>query len=273
MSTWVASYPRSGNTYVRAFLASYFMDYPLNINALGQYGYGEHDERVWALATGWPNGLRSFEFDWRHRDDYFSILFTSPRRGSINPVKTHTANVQLYGYDAFHFRAHDRIIHIVRHPCDVAVSLAAYTGISIDAAIDQLTLDYACTPPDKNTRWEYRDSWVNHTISWLEESRATVLLVRFDDLCANPAEQFQRIFEFLGVDIDADRFENTLRQTTFQALRDQEMASGFDENIGLSSFFRVGRPNQWRDILSSGQALRLTDGIDPVMQYLDFDLP
>jgi len=64
--------------------------------------------------------------EWRHRRQYFELLRTYESAGHIKRLKTHTANVDINSSPAFDFQPQDRVIFVVRHPGDVAISLSKY---------------------------------------------------------------------------------------------------------------------------------------------------
>ncbi|MEM9783942.1 MAG: sulfotransferase, partial [Pseudomonadota bacterium] len=53
---WLASYPKSGNTWMRLFLANYIMkrETPLPINEINKLGFGDSVPRYYVQAAGRP---------------------------------------------------------------------------------------------------------------------------------------------------------------------------------------------------------------------------
>jgi len=269
---WIASYPRSGNTFIRALLAAYQFSDKFTINHLGQNSYGEHNDLLWQMVTMLPADVRSFQMEWRYRPQYFDLLRTYKAAGGIKMVKTHTANVDINGIPAFHFKPEDRIIFVVRHPGDVAISLSKYANLSIDQTIDSMIEPGACVPATKHTRAEFRSSWALNTKSWLGETSLPMLAVHYRNLVNNTESELIRMLEFLEIDISSDRIESTLAMTKFDVLADQESRWGFSENLNpVVPFFRLGKSDQWQDILSADQIQKLSSGNDELMDQLNFD--
>ena len=140
---WVVSYPRSGNTFLRALLANYFSGStrPLSLAEVSSSTLGEHSETLWLELTGHRAADRTIEMEWRARPAYIRAR-RERAEGDIRLFKSHTVNGSAFGeLNAFDFVPGDRILHVVRHPGDVALSCADYWGIPLDAAIDRLLTD------------------------------------------------------------------------------------------------------------------------------------
>jgi hypothetical protein len=269
---WLASYPRSGNTFLRALLAAYRQGVNFNINRLGENSAGEHNEVVWRLVTGLPADVRSFLLEWRHRRQYFDLLRTYENPHRLQTIKTHTANVAVAGIPAFHFKPDDRVIFIVRHPGDVAISLSKYAGLTIDQALANMTDHAACAPPSLQTRAEFRGSWAAHTESWLNEKSIPVLAIQYRDLVTDAASQLINALTFLDINIDMDKVAFAVNATRFNELCKQEKDLGFDENLNHAEpFFRSGQDGQWKGLLTDQQMFRLAYGNEALMDRLRFE--
>jgi hypothetical protein len=222
-------------------------------------------------VTGLPAASRSFELEWQFREKYFDVLRSTPRPGRLHPIKTHTANVTMYGRPAFRFRPDDKGILIVRHPCDVVLSLAAFWGIDLDEAIDRLLLPDAWVSETPHTRPEFRGSWRVHTSSWLEFGEPRFLVVRFEDLVDEAAAQLRQMLRYLGVPIDENRIARATEATRFERLRAQEEKHGFVERLSdRQLFFRTGKSHSWRQSLTPAQSSRLIGGAKSILETLRF---
>lgn len=256
---WLASYPRSGNTYLRALLANYLSDgaAPLSLDDIVKSTLGEHVEPLWEALTGKPLAERTFSVQWRNRQAYFAEL-----RARLTPqrrmIKTHTLNGLIEGAPAFQFTASDRIIHLVRHPCDVAVSAAHFYGVTLDEQVRRM-LSPGLMIDNPSQGREVLGSWTQHTAWWLEERRAPRLTVRYCDLVENTETALSSILRFLDIAPDPERIARAIRFASFDGLRDRERTHGFLEAPQREDarFFRVGQPFQWPKALTADQAGRL----------------
>ena len=149
-------------------------------------------------------------------------------------------------------------IYMVRDPRDVAVSFAAFTARTIDATITAMANPDACLahiPRQLNTQLRQRlGSWSAHVEGWLS-APVPVLLVRYEDMLADPGEALARATAFLGWKPSAAAIDGAVQATRFSTLREAETLTGFHEKISTApQFFRQGRAGGWRDALTAAQA-------------------
>jgi hypothetical protein len=272
---WLASYPRSGNTYLRALLANYLHanGAPLSINALSQLTEGEHEEAVWRAVTGVPAAERSVEAQWLGRADYFARLRARPGDLPLI-VKTHTPDASMAGRAAFEFGQQDRVIHIVRHPGDVAISCADFYEISLDEAIGRLLHPGLTIDGRPQRGFEVFGSWAEHTRMWLDERGVPILRVRYADMVSSAGERVREILSFVGLKVDERRIADAVEFTRFDRMQAQEEQGGFVEFSSSSTsprFFRKGQANQWREVLTPEQAARLIEPNLDLIEQLGLD--
>lgn len=266
---WIVSYPRSGNTFLRALLANCFsgLGRPLSLPEVSHSTVGEHDEALWTQLTGKPAAERSIEEEWRQRHAYVEA-----RRRNARPeqrlFKSHTINADVFGVPAFDFQPGDRIIHVVRHPCDVAMSCADYWGMTMDRTIERLLREGQLIDGRPRFGFEVLGSWAQHTRQWLRPSPVPIHRVTYFDLVENTVETLAGILKFLGEDDDLRRVRAAAAFAQFDTLKAQEELGGFTEASAAKSgrFFRVGRTLQWPDALTPAQAEAL---IAPSHDLLD----
>lgn len=270
---WVVSYPRSGNTFLRALLANYFskLGRPLSLSEISASTMGEHDEALWTRLTGQPPAERSFEAQWRARGAYFRLRREAADRTPAI-FKSHTLNGSVFGVPAFDFEPHDRIVHVVRHPCDVALSCADYWGVTLDQSIERLGGEGTVIDARPQHGFEVIGSWEQHTRSWLDGVGAPVRRIRYFDLVENTAETLRGVIEFLGETPDPRRLRAAAAFASFDTLSAQEDVAGFTEASQARSgrFFREGRALQWPEKLSEAQAVALTGPVADLLDSLGF---
>ena len=232
---------------------------------------GENDESLWQELTGKLPTDRSLAEQWNTRLPYIERL-----RRMTNPamplIKSHTIFGDIEGRPAFNFIPGDRIIHVVRHPGDVAISCAHFYNVSLDEAIDRLLTPgfYIYGPPDLG--YEVMGSWSQHTRCWMQLNSVPALRIHYEDMVARPIQALSRIVEFLGHEPDDERVGLAVEFSNFDRLRLEERCNGFNEASTLSSqpYFRVGRAGQWLDGLSGKQAGRLLDDDPELLSSLDY---
>jgi hypothetical protein len=270
---WIVSYPRSGNTFARALIANYFsgLDYPLTLDEIVQSTHGEHDENIWLDLTGKPPSERKLDEEWRARPAYFARL-----RGMTNPhlpmIKSHSVAGPILDRPAFEFMAGDRIVHLVRHPCDVAISCSYFYNIDLTEAIRRILMPGLYIHGLPEIGFEVIGSWAQHTRSWMELIDVPIHRVRYFELVAKPVEVLMSIVAFLGAAPDPSRAEIAVNFCDFNRMRSEEELNGFAESSRSSSnpFFRKGQPGEWIETLTVDQARQILGNDPELIDQLKF---
>ena len=256
---WLASYPKSGNTWARAFLHNYILEpeTPHNINRLVDLSasennalfYKQYDPRPpssWSIAE--IQRLRPLV----HRD----LTRLHP---DLVFVKTHNACLSIHHIPLCTPEYTEAAIYILRDPRDVAISYSAYTGHSLDSIIAFMNKSQAANRATESQVFEFLGSWSQHAESWTRQNNGKLLPLRYEDMLATPTESFSKIIEFLGGKPEPQRLACAIEFSSFATLAAQETAHGYAANAPNSNapFFRTGQAGQWRDILSTAQRKRI----------------
>jgi hypothetical protein len=287
---WLASYPKSGNTWFRMLVANLSAKdgQPVDINDLperggiasarGPFDYLSlidsglltHDEidclrpRIYeALASGAaddeyhkPEDIRPVRFVKVHD------AYTLTRRGE--PLLAGPGGA-------------DGVILIVRDPRDVAPSLANHNRTGIDGAITLMNDPQAayCAKPGRmhDQLRQKLPCWSGHVASWLDQTDIPVLLIRYEDMQADAIGVFGRALDFAGRPVGDEDIQRAVEYADFAELRRQEEDKGFSETPrrpgGL--FFRRGEVGAWRDELTAEQVARIEAAHTPMMRRLGYE--
>jgi hypothetical protein len=272
---WLASFPRSGNTFTRILLANYFAaeQEAYDINRLQDFIPADTGAGLWGSFAAGQNAAPTLDWSWNARHRFFDYYRALPKPHAFAGLKTHTANVQTLGLDAFQFRKSDRIIYIVRHPLDVVLSYADYNGRDLESAVRVMSTSGTCVQYPYPGGVEVRGSWIEHVTSWLHEKGCPVLLVRYEELCANTEQILKAMLDFLHAPILPERIRRAVDASRFDRVRAQEEQHRFIETpdtVASGTFFRRGQSLQWLRELSPDQAYRLADACEPVMSKLGY---
>ena len=256
---WLTSYPKSGNTWMRAFLHNLFRNppKPAGINELDQFCLSESKPH-WYLpySGGRPTETLSLAEIMEIRPRAHQDM-TRAFPDSVF-VKTHNFLGESHGYPLVNQAVTAGAIYIVRNPLDVAVSAADHFGLTLDQTIDFMGDDSAATANDASNVPEVLASWSLHVRSWTGRPHPALLVLRYEDMLARPAESFGRVISFLRLPSDRARLDKALRFSSFKELSRQEKKGGFRERSQNSrNFFRVGKPDQWREALTPEQIRRI----------------
>lgn len=253
---WLASYPKSGNTWLRVFLANLILDEPepLALKRINEVCSSEPNE-VWfkPLAKKPVSELSEKKIaELRTRAQEHAVGLNK----NIMPMKTHSLCGKDHGYPIISVKATIGVIYIVRDPRDVAISAADHYGLTIDQAIEMMADHRARgrgTPG--NTVHELMGSWSDHVRSWTSWKPTPKMLLRYEDMLADSLGQLGAVARKLGITQDAERIRRAVEFSSFKALQVQEAESGFiEKSLHSRRFFRAGRAGGWRDTLSPAQA-------------------
>jgi hypothetical protein len=240
---WLASFPKSGNTWARAFLRAYQFDAyePININTIAKISRSESRLRYFKMVSG-----RTGTFTDEIIDEYRHAVqrLIAGAIGFHQVVKTHNARIVRNGHSLICDEFSRCAIYIVRNPLYVVDSIADHNGLSHTQAV-QLLNDSGHTIGTANETLvtQYLTTWSNHVASWVTADKFPVLVIRYEDLVSAPLENFGRMIKFLGWMYDADRVRRAVEFSSFETLKNSESQHGFYELSDKSQsgrFFREG---------------------------------
>ena len=255
---WLASYPKSGNTWLRAFLHNLLRnpEEGYDINKLDDFTLGES-------AYGW----------YRHFDERPLEAYTEAEVAALRPkvhrhlttlfpdsifAKTHCAVMEDHGFPTVTFDVTAGAIYVVRNPLDVAISYSHHLGASIDDIIGYMAKARAQVPASNNHVHELLGSWSEHVESWTSKPSAALHVIRYEDMLMKPQTAFSGIVRFLGLKPPRQRLERAIARSSFRVLQVQERRHGFKEKGEFADrFFREGKAGQWRKLLTPEQIDRV----------------
>ena len=257
---WIASYPKSGNTWMRAFIENYLKNaqQPIDINTIynssiaesSAHRYKAHidkDKETTDLSTEELCAIRLQV----HAD-------IARQANGTTFVKTHNFLGEFRGYPLHNSAVTSGMIYIVRNPLDVAISMANYFDYSIDEAIDYMAEEMTGTANEKENVPQIITSWSLHVKSWTQNPEANRLVIRYEDMLDNPIKVFRKVESFLGLSKDPKRLKKAINFSSFKQLKTQEKSHGFvEKHENANTFFRQGRKNQWREKLTEAQIKKI----------------
>jgi hypothetical protein len=263
---WLASYPKSGNTWLRALLTNYLSpgDEPADVNKLGA-GRGEHaasralfDELVGVQASALDRPAIS-----RLRPELYRRMAAASQEDVF--VKVHDAwTCSDSGEPMFPDDVTRTVVYIVRNPLDVAASWAHHRGARIEATVTQMCDGRA--PGNNSGHLEDQlpqrvGSWRRHVHSWLDVSGLPCHVVRFEDLHMDAERTFARVVDACGLPADPGLVRRAVAFSDFAELRRQELERGFTERPpnARGEFFRRGEVGGWQEELPAELARRLIE--------------
>ena len=260
---WIASYPKSGNTWMRSILQCATQG-SVSINNMGNLipSFNGCVERV-----AYDRGLRGIDDPadlWADTQRWISSL------GGNRVIKTHNMCGTFGGAQHPLPEVTHSAIHIVRDPRDVAVSYANHYGHSVsDAAVMLQREDNLAHEAGHAFRKAILGSWQMNVTSWLE-APFPVLTLRYEDMLQTPHEAISQVVTFLKM-TPAVEIDEIVRMTSFKKLSRMERADGFvEKSRNQARFFNKGVSGQWHNHKRDLQPL--TEAFAPLIEKLGYEI-
>jgi hypothetical protein len=263
---WIASYPKSGNTWMRVYL------YHL-MRLMNGLPRTENDLHALDKASTYEARLVGLFEEMLQKPlataSRYEVALIRPqvhaaivqRTPSVSLIKTHAALGQLGNLPTHNLAVSCGTIYIVRDPRDVVISLAAANGSTIDAAITEMATPSHGTQNSDQAAFEVWGSWREHVLSWTDKPHPAVLVVRYEDMHADPTTTFTAVANHLRQKPTPEQIAEAIALSSFKELHDAEVAAGdFRERSEHGDrFFREGRVGEWREKLSAAQIRSIAD--------------
>ena len=256
MIFWIASYPKSGNTYIRSFLSAYYFS-----------DSGKFDFDLLKNIKQFPNP-EFFDGPIKTIEDAANNWIFSQRkikeRKKIKMLKTHNF---LGAYKGQPFTTVDYTlgaIYVVRDPRNVITSVMNHFGLNVDKAFEFMTDIQKGTSfkiEDDFSTYTFLSDWSNHYKSWAHSKNFRKLIIKYEDLEENKYETFRDIVVFVNAllnrteRVDKKKLENAVKSTNFNVLKNLEKNKGFGEALYSEkdkkkrTFFNLGFNNRWKKLL------------------------
>jgi len=277
MILWIVSYPKSGNTYIRSFLASYFyskkgkFDFDLlkNLPQFPSTRFSEKD--VWTFTEAAKNWISNQNYFFEKKKFFF--------------LKTHNSLNSYYGNNFTTSNQTAGAIYIVRDPRNVILSMCNHYSFDFDHALKQM-LDKNASLSQKAingdcSNFTFLSSWDQHYKSWRDNKSFKVLFIKYEDLKSNKEKIFQQVINFINQlknntnKIDEKKFLNSLNSTNFVNLKNKEINEGFEESTTTIkgekiNFFNLGFKNKWQDTLPKEIVLKINSAFEKELNELGY---
>ena len=275
---WLASYPKSGNTWFRIVLANLLSPSvePVQLNQI----------RVGMIATSRQVIERALGFD--------STLMNQFELHQMRPAvyrwygQTATEKTYFKIHDAYSYCSNREpivpidgclgVLYFIRNPLDVVLSFANHLHCTIDQSIEIMgNKSFSMLSSDKNYTGQLRQSllsWSLHVESWTAVENMNRLIVRYEDMSLKPMVTFKQATDFLKLGASVPDIFQALEHSQIEKLQAQEQRSGFKEKpLTLQGqFFRKGLVGDWENALTPKQVSQVISAHGEMMYkhgYLD----
>jgi hypothetical protein len=271
---WLASYPKSGNTWTRTFLHNLFAlldgrDVEHDINKINEFTTWDISAEAYKKVMGEaPSGENRPAIAAARPKVQAAI---AARTEGLAIVKTHHALVEDRGHPTINFAVTAGAIYLVRNPLDVAISFAHHIGTDVDDAIRRMASEGIETPVSDKAVYEVYGSWSQHVRSWTRRPHRAIYVMRYEDMLVDPHAAFGKLARHLLLAPTNKQLETAIERSSFERLREQEEAHGFREKPEVAErFFREGRAGEWRDKLTRRQVRKIVKDHTAMMQKFSY---
>ena len=257
MIIWLASYPKSGNTWLRMFLKSYFLKpgekFSLNGSILDSFkAQGFPDQETLDRLKVDYNKFEEIVKNWEAMQDYINL------NKRTNFIKTHSAMCKVGSYQFTSPRNTKGGIYVVRDPRDVIISLSDHMGLDHEQTFHHMSSSYNFEHPLSDNRGYKKSlmgSWSDHYKSWKNYKSCKILIIKYEDMVLDENNTFTKIINYLNeideIEFKKDKLIKALKQTQFKELQKLEKSEGFLEKGKGELFFRKGKIGTWQDEVST----------------------
>ena len=277
MIVWLASYPKSGNTFVRSLLSSYIFskDGNFNFDLLKNIKQFPANSLFKQLGVDINNEEEMFK-------NYINTQKIFNEKDSIRFLKTHSS---FFNNKKFKFTDRHNtlgVIYIVRDPRNIVTSYAHHFQLTPEQAYENLLTPQYLGKTSYNHCITYMGSWKHHFESWKVFRRLNkYLLVRYEDLINDTEKTFLNILKFIShlarakFSYDEKKFENALKTTIFEKMQKLEVEESFVEakenKLGEKiKFFNMDLKNDWKKLLDKKIKENLERELGDEMKELNY---
>ena len=279
MIIWIASYPKSGNTWIRSIISSYFFSDTGKFNFdllenIPQYP----SSKYFKFPIKKPGEVSLY---WKSTQDELS------KNNKNVFLKTHNAMVALNGRDFTSSTNTLGSIYIVRDPRNIISSMKNHYDFddyseTFDFMVNKKKFIWDERENNNYSSFQFLGSWSDHYKSWLKNSSFKTLLVKYEDLEKDCYSTSLKIIEFINflkgenVKVDEKKLFNCIQTTNFDILKKKEIETGFQESIKYKDkkkdFFYLGPKNKWQEKLPKDILSRVKKEFIDDLKYFNYSL-
>ena len=286
---WISSYPKSGNTLVRAIISALFFSRngKFQLDQLKHTGQFERRDRLNLIKK--INEEEFFNLDQLKILSKYWLTLQNKENMKIEKgfgfIKSHSSYVSMFNNWFTTLNNTAGYIYIIRDPRDVAISWSKHANLSYDESINFMLNFNSCIEwaqtnsklPDNIKPKTFLSSWDEHVLSWTKNNLdVPKLILKYEDLIDKKEEVVKIIIKFFEKNFkvkfnsDNEIIANIVESTSFKKLKSEESKYGFDE-ASSGAFFRKGEKNQWKNELNVQQIARLENKFRDFINKFSYD--
>ena len=292
MIIWLASYPKSGNTWVRTIINQIIFNdiksktevfdkltrirrYPSKIDIVGLPQLPNHN----VFTKEQKKQVIDFTIkNWSVSQDKIN------QNNKTNILKTHNIlcklNLDGKNYSFANLNNTIGVIHIVRDPRNIVTSVKNHFSINTEEeSVEMLCDNYNWTGFVNNEIPQLLSSWSNHYNSW-KKFPNNYLLIKYEDLVTDISKEIIRIAKYLSNHFEYEFSEKIVdeikKNTSFENFKELETKGKFNENSineitgEKNTFFNLGPKNNWKEILKKESVYKIEKEFIKEMKELGY---
>ena len=272
MIFWIASYPKSGNTWLRTLISAYYYSKD-----------GIFDQSILKNIGMFPERRHFVGFDYNQENvaDTTKLWIKSQEKinadKKIRFFKTHNVFGKVSGYDFTNKQNSAGCVYIVRDPRNVITSLKNHYELDYETSLKWMTdpnkfiYDVERVEQYGYSDFQFISSWNMNYKSWKVQKKIPIKIIQYEDLLKETYIVFKDIIEFINKslnikeEVNSDKLKNSVNSTYFEKLKSDEKKNGFVEAVPTRTrkekipFFYLGPDNDWKKILDKDQQIELND--------------
>ena len=198
MILWLASYPKSGNTWIRSLISAYLFSKngDFNFSLLDNIKQFSINQEILNNETG----LSSQEIIYKNWISSQQVINKDSR---THILKTHNALCNINGYNFTDKSNTIGVIYIVRDPRNLIISISNHYDLSYDDAFSFITNKKKIIFPKisnhkKEKDFNFLSDWSSHYKSWKNINFCPIKIIKYEDLIKNDREVLVLIIKFLS---------------------------------------------------------------------------
>ena len=256
MIIWIASYPKSGNTWLRSIITSllYTTDGIFDFKLIKKIKQFPTRNQFQDFTKNF-NDINEISKFWLLAQDKINLT------EEIKFFKTHNLNCAV-NKNSFTNKSHTLgTIYVVRDPRNLVNSIKNHYNKGNDEEAKNFLISkkiLSRVPKDNEADIAtLLGSWSDHYNFWTKKN-SNLLLIKYEDLILDTKKELERIIiylkKFMTVEINPEKIKNILSTTSFDHLKNLENKGLFNENVYDSKknkirFFNKGPSNDWTKVL------------------------
>jgi hypothetical protein len=271
---WLASYPKSGNTWFRSFLTALLNQGEIDINKMDTDGIFSDKGYIETILDVSTDDLRPREIESFRK---LAFVHKAQQSNKESFVKIHDAYTysRWDGLPLIPAEGSRIALYFIRNPLDVVLSLANHTGLNIEDTIDKYlnAEDGAFIKKAKTAQQYYQlmGTWQMHVSSWINQTEIPFHVIRYEDMKATPFVTFKKATEQMQLNYSDEAIIKAIAACDFIKLKEQEQNKGFKEKaIPSSAFFFKGEAGRWKKELSKEQIKKIMSVNEVMMKRFGY---